>query len=76
MEKELAIKEESHKHLNEMLSRIENALMEETGSQYIEAGQKKWLTIRKHVCIIEKYCKQHFGGKIPLKHKVSDIPLS
>ena len=74
LEKDLTLKEEASKQLSGMLStRIENALMKENGSNYIEAGQKKWLNLRKDVCIIEKYCKENFNGKIPPKHEVSDI---
>lgn len=39
----------------------------------MECGQKKWLLLRKHVFIVEKYCKEHFSGKIPAKYKISDI---
>ena len=48
--------------------------MEENGGHlYIDAGVKKWTLLRKHVYVIEKHCKKHFGGKIPPKHKLSDI---
>ena len=47
--------------------------MEENRNHYIKAGQKNWLNLRKDVCIVENYCKEHFNGKIPPKHKVSDI---
>ncbi|CAB3997312.1 Hypothetical predicted protein [Paramuricea clavata] len=74
LEKDLTLKEEASRQLSGMLStRIENALMQENRSHYIEGGQKKWLNLRKDVCIIEKYCKEQFNGKIPPKHKVSDI---
>ena len=47
--------------------------MKENADHYTNAGQRKWLLLRKHVFIIEKYCKTHYGGRIPPKHKLSDI---
>lgn len=74
LEKDLKLKEEQSEKLSESLSnKIENALMKENGGHYIDAGVKKWTLLRKHVYIIEKHCKKHFGGRIPPKHKLSDI---
>ena len=74
LEKDLKLKEEQSKKLSESLSKkIENALMKENGSHYIDGGVKKWTLLRKHVYIIEEHCKKHFGGRIPPKHKLSDI---
>lgn len=74
LEQDLSLKEKAAKQLNESLAnKIENGLMQEDASKYTEAGNRKWILLRKHVFIIEKYCKVHFGGKIPPKHKLSDI---
>ena len=66
LEKDLKLKEEQSKELSESLSdKIENALMKENGSHYIDDGVKKWTLLRKHVYIIEEHCEKHFGGRIP-----------
>ena len=74
LEKDLKLKKEQSKKLSESLSnKIENALMKENSSHYIDGGVKKWTLLRKHVYIIEEHCKKHFGGRIPPKQKLSDI---
>ena len=74
MEQDLINKEQSLNKLNESLpNRIERGLMEENENGYFERGVKKWCLLRKHVYLVEKYCKANFGGKIPAKHKVSNI---
>ena len=47
--------------------------MDENGDHYIDDGIKKWALLPKHVFIVEKYCKKHFAGRIPPKHKLSDF---
>ena len=48
--------------------------MKEDENEYItDDGHKNWPLIRRHVYLIENFCKKKFGGKIPLKHKLSDI---
>lgn len=47
--------------------------MQENQNNYVEAGVKKWALLRKHVFIVEKFCKAYFGGKIPPNHNVSQI---
>ena len=74
LERELNLKETTTKKLSESLGKkIETTLMHENGNKYIEGGIKKWSLLRKHVFIVEKYCKKHFNGSIPPKHKLSDI---
>ena len=74
MEQDLTNKEKSLNKLNESLpNRIERDLMEENANRYFEGGVKKWTLLRKHVYLVEKYCKDNFRGKIPAKHNVSNI---
>ena len=74
LERELSDKENASKQLSQTLTnKIEAGLMKENADHYTNAGQRKWLLLRKHVFIIEKYCKSHYGGRIPPKHKLSDI---
>lgn len=74
LEKDFHFKENASNKICESLgNKIETTLLQENGNRYIEAGIKKWALLRKHVFIIEKYCKQHFGGSIPPKHRLSDI---
>ena len=74
LERELSDKENASKQLSQTLTnKIEVGLMKENVDHYTNAGQRKWLLVRKHVFIVEKYCKTHYGGRIPPKHKLSDI---
>ena len=74
LETDLKLKEGQSKKLSESLSnKIENALMDANGDHCIDDGIKKWALLRKHVYIVEKYCKKHFAGRILPKHKLSDI---
>lgn len=54
--------------------RIENDLLELNKEHYLINGQhKNWSLLRKHVYIVEQYCKQNMGGRIPGKHRIKDI---
>ena len=56
-----------------MAKQVEISLLQENAHLYMVNGNKNWSLLRKHVFIIEKYCKDHFSGKIPAKHNISDI---
>lgn len=74
LERERDLKEVASKKLNESLAKqVETSLLEENVNLYMVNGSKNWSLLRKHVFIIEKYCKEHFSGKIPAKHNLSDI---
>ena len=56
-----------------MTKKVGISLLQENANLYMVSGNKNWSLLRKHVFIIEKYCKDHFSGKIPAKHNISNI---
>lgn len=74
IERNIGQKQEASDHLRQTLSnKIEQTLLQEDKTEYIENGHKSWPLLRRHVYLIESYCKKNFWGKIPPKHKLSDI---
>ena len=74
LERDRDLKELASKKLSESLPKqVEISLLQENANLYMVNGNKNWSLLRKHVFIIEKYCKDHFSGKIPAKHNISDI---
>ncbi len=54
-------------------NRIENELFQTRKEDYCINSNKNWTLLRKHVYLVEKYCKDHMGGKIPAKQDVSEL---
>ncbi len=74
LERDRDLKEVVSKKLLESLTKqVETSLLQENANLYMVNGSKNWSLLRKHVFIVEKYCKEHFSGKIPAKHNLSDI---
>ena len=47
--------------------KIEQRLLAENRCDYVVGGLKNWSLLRRHVHLVESYCKRKFHGKIPLK---------
>lgn len=75
MERESQLKRETARKINQSLSQqIEQTILEENSSAYtISGGLRNWSLLRKHVYIVENYCKINYGGKLPPKHILSNI---
>ena len=58
---------------NEPTHRIEQRLLSENRDDYVVGGLKNWSLLRRHVHLIEGYCKRNFRGKIPPKESLTDI---
>lgn len=56
-----------------LTNRIEESLLQGDECKYFSNGHKNWPLLRRHVYLIEDYCKKNLGGKIPPKHKLSEI---
>ena len=56
-----------------LANRIEKHLLQEDECKYFSSGHKNWSFTRRHVYLIEGYCKKNFSSKIPPKHKLSEI---
>ncbi|CAB4040089.1 Hypothetical predicted protein, partial [Paramuricea clavata] len=52
---------------------IESRFLCEKGPEYHTGNFKNWSLLRRHVHIIETYCKHNFRGKIPPKQNLSYI---
>ena len=48
-------------------------MTDENKSDYLVAGLKNWSLLRRHVHLIESYCKRNFNGEIPPKQYLSQI---
>ena len=75
MEREIQLKKDTGQKINELLSQqIEQTILKENSSAYTTpGGLRNWALLRKHVFIVENYCKVNYGGKLPPKHKLSDV---
>ena len=75
MERETQLKRETARKINQSFSQqIEQTILEENSSAYTTpGGLRNWSLLRKHVYIVENYCKINYGGKLPPKHKLSNI---
>ena len=56
-----------------LVSQVEQTLLSENKSDYLVAGLKNWSLLRRHVHLIESYCKRNFNGEIPPKQYLSQI---
>ena len=54
-------------------NRIESDLFEVNEVAYLVNGYKNWSLLRKHVYLVEEYCKKNFRGKIPGKQDSGNI---
>ena len=54
-------------------NRIESDLFEVNKAAYLVNGTKHWSLLRKHVYLVEEYCKKNFRGKIPGKQDIRNI---
>ena len=54
-------------------NRIETDLFEVNKAAYLVNGTKHWSLLRKHVYLVEEYCKKNFRGKIPGKQDIGNI---
>ena len=50
--------------------RIESDLIQSNKDTYNVNGIKNWSLLRKHVYLVQEYCKKNLGGKIPAKQDV------
>ncbi len=74
LERNIAQQQEASNQIKESLvNKIEESLLEEDEATYTRNGHRNWPLIRKHVYLIENYCKKNLGGKIPPKHKLTEI---
>lgn len=64
MERETELKRETAHKINQSLSQqIEQTILEEDFSAYTTpGGLRNWSLLRKHVYIVENYCKINYGG--------------
>ncbi len=53
--------------------RIEQGLLSENQDDYVVGGLKNWSLLRRHVHLIEGYCKRNYNCKIPPKESLTDI---
>ena len=58
---------------DEVSNRIESDLFHANKTEYMVNGNKNWSLLRKHVYLVEEYCKKNFGGKIPGKQDIKSI---
>ena len=54
-------------------NRIESDLFQANKTAYIVNGNKNWSLLRKHVYLVEEYCKKNLGGKIPGKKDIQIV---
>jgi hypothetical protein len=54
-------------------NRIESDLFQVNKTAYLVNGNKNWSLLRKHVYLVEEYCKKNLGGKIPGKQNIETI---
>ena len=74
LENELRTRRSAVRSLKETLtSQIENKLLRENGPDYHVGNFRNWSLLRRHVHLIETYCKRNFNGKIPPKQNLSYI---
>ena len=74
LERNIAQKQEASNQIKQSLvNKIEESLLEEDEVTYTRNGHRNWPLIRKHVYLIENYCKKNLGGKILPKHKLTKI---
>lgn len=53
--------------------KIECDLFQMKKEDYLVNGHKNWSLLRKHVYLVEQYCEQHLGGRIPAKPHISGV---
>jgi hypothetical protein len=53
--------------------RIESDLFQSNKDTYTVNGMKNWSLLRKHVYLVQEYCKKNLGGKIPAKQDMEAI---
>ena len=53
--------------------RIESDLLQTNRAGYMINGNQNWSLLRKHVYIVQQYCKKKLGGKIPAKQDIQRI---
>ena len=58
---------------NNVTNRIEADLFESNREDYLLHGSKNWSLLRKHVYLVEQYCKKYFRGKIPGKQDIAQV---
>ena len=74
LENELRNRRSALRSMKESVSsQIENKLLRENSSEYHVGNYRNWSLLRRHVHLVETYCKKNFGGKIPPKQNLSDI---
>ena len=53
--------------------KIERELFQTKKTDYLMKCNKNWSLLRKHVYAVEKYCKQHFEGRLPARQDIGKI---
>ena len=53
--------------------RIESDLLQANRAAYMVNGNQNWSLLRKHVYLVQEYCKKYLGGKIPAKQDFGGI---
>ena len=48
-------------------------MLTENRCDYVVGGLKNWSLLRRHVHLVESYCKRKFHGKIPPKESITNI---
>ena len=53
--------------------RIESYLLQTNRAAYMINGNQNWSLLRKHVYIVQQYCKKNLRGKIPGRQDIARI---
>ena len=74
LENELKNRRSAVKSLKVSMScQIEDKLLLENSSEYYVGKFRNWSLLRRHVHLVETYCKRNFSGKITPKQNLSSI---
>ena len=54
-------------------NRIGSDLFQANKTAYIVSGNKYWSLLRKHIYLLEEYCKKNLGGRVPGKQDIQIV---
>jgi len=69
----LKVKSAVERMKDKVQNHIERDLFEVNKAAYPVNGTKNWSLLRKHVYLVEEYCKKNLSGKIPGKQDMGNI---
>lgn len=74
MDRETLLKIHTARKINQSLAQhIEQTILERKMLYTTPGGLRNWSLLRKHMYIVKNYSKLNYGGKLPAKHKLSNI---